>query len=69
MQEPKFKRLKNRKNLRTTGFNLCNNFSSYKEKRSVHSTSCVKEGTRANKLFAKLCRRFVMKTRQKDLDD
>jgi hypothetical protein len=42
-QEPKFKRRKNRKNLRTTGFNLCKNY--YRGKRSVHSTSCIKEGT------------------------
>jgi len=37
-QEPKFNRLKNRKNLRTTGFNLYKKHF-YKGKRSVHSTN------------------------------
>jgi len=68
-QEPKFKRLKNRKNLRTTGFNLCNNIYSYKGKRSVHSTSCIKEGTQANKLFVNSRRPFVTKIRPKNLDE
>lgn len=43
-QEPTSRRLKSRKNLRTTGFNLCFN----KGKRSVHSTSCMKEGTQVD---------------------
>ena len=68
-QEPKFKRLKNRKNLRTTGFNLCNNIYSYKGKRSVHITSCIKEGTQANILFVNSCRLFVTKIRPKNLDE
>ena len=55
-QEPKFKRLKNRNNLRTTGFNLC----FHKEKRSVHSTFCIKEGTQANKLFVDYRRSFTI---------
>ena len=65
-QEPKFKRLKNRKNLRTTRFNLCNNIYSYKGKRSVHSTLCIKDGTQANKLFR---RSFVTKIHPKNLDE
>lgn len=66
-QGPKFKRLKNRKNLRTTGFNLCNNF--YKEKRSVHSTLCIKEGTQANKLFVDYRRSFITKICPINLDE
>lgn len=69
VQEPKFKRLQNRKNLRTTGFNLCNNSYSYKGKRSVHSTSCIKEGTQANKLFVNSRRSVVTKIRPKNLDE
>jgi len=68
-QEPKFKRLKNRKNLRTTGFNFCNNFYSYKGKQSVHSTSCVKEGTQANKLFVNSCRSFTTKILSKNMNE
>lgn len=68
-QEPKFKRLKNRKNLRTTGFNLCNCSYFYKGKRSVHSTSCIKEGTQVNKLFVNSRRSFVTKIRPKNLDE
>lgn len=68
-QEPKFKRLKNRKNLRTTGFNLCNNIYSYKGKRSIHSTSCIKEGMQANKLIVNSRRSFVTKIRPKNLDE
>jgi group II intron reverse transcriptase/maturase len=66
-QEPKFNRLKNRKNLRTTGFNLCNNC--YKGKRSVHSTLCIKEGTQANKLFANYRRLFTTKIRPNNLNE
>merc|ERR1712106_1100431 len=68
VQEPKFKRLKIRKNLRTTGFNLCNN-ASYKGKRSVHITSCMKKGTQANKLIVNSRRSFVTKIRPKNLDE
>jgi len=57
-QEPKFKRLKNRKNLRTTGFNLCNYIYHYEGKRSVHSTSCIKEGTQTNTPFVNSRRLF-----------
>jgi hypothetical protein len=47
-QEPKFKRLKTRKNLRTTGLNLCNNFWRHEGKRNVYSTLRMKEETQAN---------------------
>ena len=43
-QGPKFNRLKTRKDLRTTGFNLYD--ACCKGKRSVHSTLCIKEGSR-----------------------
>jgi group II intron reverse transcriptase/maturase len=66
-QEPKFKRLKNRKNLRTTGFNLCKNY--YKGKRSVHSILCIKEGTQANTLFVDSRRSFTTKIRPINLDE
>jgi group II intron reverse transcriptase/maturase len=66
-QGPKFNRLKNRKNLRTTGFNLCKNIC--KGKRSVHSTLCVKEGTQANKLFVGYRRSFTTKIRSMNLDE
>jgi hypothetical protein len=66
-QEPKFKRLKNRKNLRTTGFNLCKNY--YKGKRSVHSILCIKEGTQANTLFVDSRRSFTTKIRSINLDE
>lgn len=66
-QEPKFKRLKNRKNLRTTGFNLCKNY--YKGKRSVHSILCIKEGAQANKLFVGSRRSFTTKIRPISLDE
>ena len=65
-QGSKFNRLKNRKNLRTTGFNLCkNNFC--KGKRSVHST--LKEGTQANKLFVGYHRSFTTKIHSINLDE
>lgn len=66
-QEPKSKRLKNRKNLRTTGFNLCLDFS--KGKRSVHSTSCMKEGTQVNKRFVGNCRPVSTKIRSNNLNE
>jgi retron-type reverse transcriptase len=66
-QGPKFNRLKNRKNLRTTGFNLCNDC--YKGKRSVHSTLCIKEGMQANKLFDNYCRLFATKIRSNYLNE
>jgi RNA-directed DNA polymerase len=65
-QEPKFNRLKNRNNLRTTGFNLCN--CDYRGKRSVYSTLCIKEGTQANKLFVDYRRSFTTKIRPNNLD-
>ena len=68
-QEPKFKRLKNRKNLRTTGFNLCNSIYWCEGERSVHSTSCMKEGTQADKLFVNPRRSFTTKIRPKNLDE
>jgi group II intron reverse transcriptase/maturase len=66
-QEPKFNRLKNRKNLRTTGFNLCSNC--YRGKRSVHSTSCIKEGTQANEPYVNYRRSFTTKIRSNNLDE
>jgi len=68
-QEPKFKRLKNRKNLRTTGFNLCNCLYRYKGKRSVRSTSCIKEGTQTNTLFVNSRRLFTTKNSPINLDE
>merc|ERR1711862_942473 len=50
-QGPKFNRLKNRKNLRTTGFNLCTNLCN-KGERSVHSTLSIKKGTQTNRSFS-----------------
>jgi len=64
-QEPKFKRLKNRKNLRTRGFNLCNCLYRYEGKRSVHSTSCIKEGTQTNTLFVMQVRCIIIKEKIK----
>jgi group II intron reverse transcriptase/maturase len=66
-QEPKFKRLKNRKNLRTTGFNLRNCLCHYEGKRSVHSTS--KEGTQADKPFVNSRRLFVTRDSLINLDE
>lgn len=63
-QEPKFKRLKNRKNLRTTGFNLC---IYYQGKRSVLSTLCMKERTQASKLFIGNCRYHFGKLSKENL--
>lgn len=68
-QEPKFKRLKNRKNLRTTGFNLRNCLYRYEGKRSVHSTSCIKEGTQTNKPFVNSRRLFTTKDSPINLDE
>lgn len=66
-QGPKINRLKNRKNLRTTGFNLCD--INHKGKRSVHSILCIKEGTQANKLFVHFCRSFSTKIRSNNLNE
>lgn len=66
-QGPKINRLKNRKNLRTTGFNLCD--INHKEKRSVHSILCMKEGTQANELFVHSCRSFSTKIRLNNLNE
>ena len=66
-QEPKSKRLKNRENLKTAGFNLC--LFSNKGKQSVHSILCMKEGTQVNKLFVSYCRSFSTKIRSENLDE
>merc|ERR1712127_607769 len=65
-QKPKSKRLKNRKNLRTTGFNL---WYHYKGKRSVHSTSCIKEGKQINRPFVNSRRLFTTKNSPINLDE
>ena len=67
-QGPKLKRLKNRKNLRTTGFNLRESLLS-KGKRSVHSTSSVKEGTQTNKSFVGFRRLLTTIIRSINLDE
>ena len=56
-QGPKLNRLKNRKNLRTTGFNFCECLL-YKRKRSVYGTSSVKEETQTNISFVGFRRSF-----------
>jgi RNA-directed DNA polymerase len=66
-QEPKFYRLKNRKNSRTAGFNFCN--TGYKGKRSVRSISCMKEGTQVNELFVSYRRSFSTKIRTNNLNE
>ena len=66
-QEPKFNRLKNRENLRTTGFNLYNNY--YRGKRSVHSTLCIKKGTQANEPFVNYRRSLTTTIRPNNLDE
>jgi retron-type reverse transcriptase len=68
-QGPNFKRLKNRKNLRTTGFNLCNNYYCYRGKRSVHSTKCVKEVMQVNKLFVNFARPFSTNPHSNNLNE
>jgi len=65
-QKPKSKRLKNRKNLRTTGFNL---WYHYKGKRSVHSTSCMKEGKQINRPSVNSRRLFTTKNSPINLDE
>jgi group II intron reverse transcriptase/maturase len=54
-QGPKLNRLKSRKNLRTTGFNL------YRGKRSIHSTLRIREGIQANVPFVCFHRSFSQK--------
>jgi hypothetical protein len=66
-QGPKLNRLKNWKNLRTTGFNLYESLSN-KGKRSVYST-LTKEGTQTNRLFLDLCRSFSTNIRSNNLDE
>ena len=66
-QEPKFKRLKNRKNLRITGFNFCN--YRYEGKRSVYSTFCIKKGTQTNTPFVDSRRLFTTKNSPINLDE
>ena len=65
-QGPGLKRLKNRKNLRTTGFNLCESSIS-KGKRSVHST--LEEGTQTNITFVGFRRSFSTNIREINLDE
>ena len=60
--------LKNRKNLRTSGFNLYKNLSN-KGKRSVHSTLSVKEGMQTNRSFVDLRRSFSTNIRSNNLDE
>jgi group II intron reverse transcriptase/maturase len=67
-QEPKLNGLKNRKNLRTTGFNLYKNLSN-KGKRSVHSTLSVKEGMQTNRSFVGLRWSFSTNIRSNNLDE
>jgi group II intron reverse transcriptase/maturase len=67
-QEPKLNRLKNWKNLRTTGFNLYESLSN-KGKRSVHSTLRGKEGTQTNRSFVGLRRSFSTNIRSNNLDE
>merc|ERR1712194_172612 len=59
----------NLKDLRTTGFNLCNNLHFYKGKRSVHSISCMKEGMQTNKLFVTSRCLFITKDSPINLDE
>ena len=62
-QGPKFNWLKNRNNLRTTGFNLL------KGERSVHSTLRIRKGIQANILFVCFCRSFSHKILSVDLNE
>ena len=64
----KLNRLKNRKNLRTTRFNLYINLSN-KGKRSVHSTLSIKEGMQTNRLFVGTRRSFTTNIRSNNLDE
>jgi group II intron reverse transcriptase/maturase len=66
-QGPKFNRLKNRKNLRTTGFSLYD--LRHEGKRIVHSILCMKEGTKAKELFVNYRRSFSTKIRLNNLDE
>lgn len=66
-QEPKNDRLKIRKNLRTTGFNLYKD--NCKGKRSVHSISSLKKGTQVDKLFCVQSRPFTQEIRSINLDE
>ena len=67
-QGSKLNGLKNRKNLRTTGFNFYKNLSN-KGKRSVHSTLSVKEGMQTNRSFVGLRRSFSTNIRSNNLDE
>lgn len=67
-QGPKLNRLKNRKNLRTTGFNFCECLLC-KRKRSVYSTSSVKEETQTNISFVGFRRSFSTNIRSNNLDE
>ena len=62
-QEPKFSRLKNRNNLKTTGYNLFGGI------RSIHSTLCIREGIQVNKLFYDSRRSFSKKILSKNLEE
>ena len=67
-QGPKLKRLKNRKNLRTTGFNPHESLLS-KGKRSVHNTLSVKEETQTNKSFVGFRRSLTTNIRSINLGE
>jgi len=67
-QEPKLNGLKNRKNLKTTGFNLYENLFN-KGKRSVHSTLSVKEGMQTNRSFVGLRRSSSTNICSNNLDE
>jgi group II intron reverse transcriptase/maturase len=62
-QRPKYNRHKNRNNLRTTGFNL------FGEKRSIHSTLCIKEGIQADMPFVCFHRLFSQKILSPNLNE
>ena len=62
-QRPKSNRLKNRNNLRTTGFNLLGG------KRSIHSTWCIREGMQINLPVVCFRRSFSNKILSINLDE
>jgi len=66
-QGPNLNRLKNRKNLRTTGFNFCESLLS-KRKRSVYTTLSVKKETQTNVSFFDFRRPFSTNIRSNNLD-
>lgn len=66
-QGPNLNRLKNRENLRTTGFNFCESLLS-KRKRSVYTTLSVKKETQTNVSFVNFRRPFSSNIRSINLD-